>query len=115
MTSKNVTKVRHFQFSNNNRTAKFTVVSELEYRENEDTHTLHYTVAYCSPKDTFRKKDGVREALGSDKPTRILPIPKGLGFREINNLLIVDLINRRNESPKHHRKVLEGKAKELYS
>ena len=81
--------------------AYFTVVSRKL-----DENTVQYQVAYCSPHDTFVKKEGIRIARDSDKVYTV-DINDGATFKDINFAIIVDMVKNREDAPKAHRAYLE--------
>jgi hypothetical protein len=72
-----------------------------------DENTVQYQVAYCSPHDTFVKKEGVRVARNSDKVYTV-SIKDGATFKDINFAIIVDMVKNREDAPKVHRAYLES-------
>jgi len=79
----------------------FTVVS----RKNSETE-IEYKVAYCSPKDTFVKKEGIAVARSSSK-TYTVTLREGDKFYDINFAIMVDMVKNRDDAPKAHRAYLE--------
>lgn len=98
-------KVRHIRgFKINDMSVQnvyFTVLSQKL-----DENTVTYSVAYCSPHDTFIKKEGIRVARESDKVYTV-DIKDDSTFRDINFAIIVDMVKNRDEAPKAHRAYLE--------
>lgn len=82
-------------------TLYFTVVS----RKTSETE-LEYKVSYCSPKDTFIKKEGIAVARSSTK-TYTISIREGDTFKDINFAIMVDMVKNREDAPKAHRAYLE--------
>lgn len=82
-------------------TMYFTVVS----RKTSETE-LEYKVAYCSPKDTFIKKEGIAVARSSAK-TYTVSIREGDTFKDINFAIMIDMIKNREDAPKAHRAYLD--------
>lgn len=79
----------------------FTVVSRKL-----DENTVQYQVAYCSPHDTFVKKEGIRIARDSDNVYTV-DIKDDATFKDINFAIIVDMVKNREDAPKAHRSYLE--------
>ncbi len=82
--------------------AYFTVVSKKL-----DENTVQYQVAYCSPHDTFVKKEGIRVARNSEKVYTV-DIKDGASFKDINFAIIVDMVKNREDAPKVHQSYLES-------
>lgn len=85
-------KVRHIRKGD----VAFTVVSK-KLSEKQ----VEYTVAYCSPKDQFVKKEGIRVAQNSDTRYTV-EISEGSTFKDINFAILVNMIKHRADAPRAH-------------
>ena len=68
--------------------------------------TLEFKVAYCSPKDRFVKKEGIRVARESDKVYTV-EIPENASYADINFEIWVHLMRNSQDAPRVHREHLE--------
>jgi len=80
----------------------FTIVSQ---KLNETQ--VEYKVSYCSPRDTFIKKEGIRVARESEV-SYVVDIKEGSTFSDINFAIITDMVKNREDAPKAHRAYLES-------
>ena len=107
-------KIRHFnRFHDHRRHGTITVVSDVVY-ENDVPARIEFGVAYCSPRDVFRKKDGVGLATArldqkDENFSEVIPIKsrRPLHYYEAQDLILSHIGNAMN-SPRWARKLIHN-------
>lgn len=91
---KAIEKVRHINLGTETKPLHVTVVSEKV-----NPTRLKYKLAFCSPRDTFKKKVGVDVARNSEREF-FIDVEEDDTFNDISFAIIVDIVKNRKYAPR---------------